>query len=150
MRIGSLCTRNVIHTGTATPLLEAARTLRTQQIGALIVTSTSDRGPVPVGILTDRDIVMALVDSDHDVRMMTVGDAMAPAPAACSEQDDLFDVISLMRRRGIRRVPVVDDAGVLVGIVSVDDVLGALAEHVGELARALISDELIEVRRHAR
>ena len=148
MLVRNICTRPVVQVSRNASLREAAQLMQRQQVGALVVVDAAGAHPVPLGVITDRDIALAVVAADSDRDLVPVGQVMAPKPATCREEDDLFDVIALMRKRGIRRVPVVDPHGVLTGLVAADDVVGALAEHLGELARALVSDELLEQRRH--
>lgn len=90
---------------------------------------------IPVGIITDRDIVVSVIALGLDPSSLLVGDIMTDDLLTTSEDDDVYETIERMRFRGIRRVPVVNKAGGLTGIVSVDDLLEFLAEEMGELSR---------------
>jgi CBS domain-containing protein len=147
MLVRNICARPAVHVQRDASLREAAQLMERQQVGALVVVDAAGPRPVPIGVVTDRDLALAVLVADCDRDLVPVGQIMAPRPATCREDADLFDVIALMRKRGIRRVPVVDAHGVLTGLIAADDVVGALAEHLGELARALVSDELLEQRR---
>jgi CBS domain-containing protein len=127
-------------------LAEAARLMRDYHVGCLVVVDESARGRVPAGIVTDRDVVVAVVAKDVDPRTLRVEDIMSGDPIKVREQDGILDALRLMRTRGVRRVPVTDAEGVLVGILALDDVLEAVAEELGELARAIASERAREVR----
>ncbi len=146
MRIADICTRHVIHIPSNISLREAASTMRSQQVGALIVVEQSDGKCKPVGIITDRDIVVAAIAEGLNPDSLTVADVMATSLVCCSENADLFEIIALMRLRGIRRIPVLDADDSLAGLVTADDIIGAVAEHLSELARAVVSEEAIESR----
>ena len=148
MRIGEICTRPVVHIRRESTLREAVSVMARQQVGALVVVEDGGGRGVPIGMLTDRDIAMAVLTAGADPDRASVTTAMTPEPVTCREDDGLFDVITLMRKRGIRRLPVVDANGALTGLVAADDLVGAIAEHLGELARALVGDELLETRRY--
>lgn len=137
MNIGELCQRNVVYSYRHVVLSEAARLMREQHVGSIVVVDETDRGRIPVGMLTDRDIVVAVVARDLDARTLSVADAMSGDPATVRDDSTIADTLRLMRRRGVRRVPVVSRDGALVGIVALDDVLGSLAQELGELAGAI-------------
>ena len=88
-----------------------------------------------MGIITDRDIVVSVIALGLDPASLLVGDIMSEDLLTASENDDVYETIERMRFRGIRRTPVVNGAGGLAGIVSVDDLLEFLAEEMGELSR---------------
>jgi CBS domain-containing protein len=146
MNVGEVCSRVVVFGERSMPLDEAARLMRDQHVGSLVVIDESAAGRVPVGMITDRDIVVAVVAKDLDARTLTVGEVMAPDVALARESDSEFEVLRLMRRRGIRRVPVVAADGTLAGLVTLDDLLGLLAEELGNLARAVEAEQAAEGR----
>jgi len=147
MRVSRVCSRHVISTKSATALTEAAALMRKHQIGALVVVEDTPAGVVPAGILTDRDFVVGVIAADVDPRVLTVADIMTRSVVTCREDHDLFDAIEIMRQRGVRRLPVTNRDGVLVGILTADDVVGAMAEYVGALAGAFVNDEIRESQR---
>lgn len=141
MSAGEICNRSVVVTYRSVALSEAAREMREHHVGSLVVVEETDAGRLPVGMLTDRDIVVAVVAKDLDARTLAVGDAMSTDLVTVREGDSMFDALRLMRQRGVRRVPVTADKGQLVGIVTVDDVLGIVAEQIGELVRAISNEQ---------
>lgn len=124
---GDLCTRQVVVAPPSLSVDEAARVMRERHVGCIVVVEQGDGGRLPIGILTDRDIVLAVVAKDADAKTLRIGDVMTAAVASVWETDTLYDVLSLMRSRGVRRVPVTGPHGVLAGILTLDDVLNALA-----------------------
>lgn len=124
---GDLCTRQVVVAPPSLSVDEAARLMRERHVGCLVVVEQGDGGRLPVGVLTDRDIVLAVVAKDADAKTLRVGDVMTATVASVRETDTLYDVLSTMRSRGVRRVPVTGPHGVLAGILTLDDVLNALA-----------------------
>ena len=124
---GDLCTRQVVVAPPSLSVDEAARLMRERHVGCLVVVEQGDGGRLPSGILTDRDIVTAVVARDVDAKSLRVGDVMTATVASVRETDTLYDVLSTMRSRGVRRVPVTGPHGTLAGILTLDDVLNGLA-----------------------
>lgn len=145
MLVGEFCNREVVIVDRATTILEAAKLMRSQHVGNLVVTDNRNDQQIPVGILTDRDIVVELLAEEVELDKVSVGDAMSYELVSVKEQDGLLDTIETMRDRGIRRLPVVDEVGALVGIVTMDDLIELLAEQLNDLVR-LVSNELIRER----
>jgi CBS domain-containing protein len=135
MRIGEICTNDTICCTRDETVQGAAMLMRRHHVGDLVVVDNDDGGNVPVGILTDRDIVMAVIAPGLDPASLLAGDVMSDDLLTASENDDVVETIGHMRLRGIRRVPVVDANGNLSGIVSADDLLEFLAEEMSELSR---------------
>ena len=135
MRISEICTVSTICCKRDETVQGAALLMRKHHVGDLIVIEQSDGERTPIGIITDRDIVVSVIALGLDPASLLVGDIMSEDLLTTSDTEDIYETIERMRVRGIRRVPVVNSAGGLVGIVSVDDMLEFLAEEVGELSR---------------
>ena len=103
---GDLCTRQVVVAPPSLSVDEAARVMRERHVGCIVVVEQGDGGRLPIGILTDRDIVLAVVAKDADAKTLRIGDVMTATVASVRESDTLYDVLSIMRSRGVRRVPV--------------------------------------------
>lgn len=134
---GDICTRAVVFTDRAMMLGDAARLMRGHHVGSLVV--VEERSPnqrIAVGMVTDRDIATAVVAADRDPHAFRVGDVMSPEVVTVREQDSLLDLLALMRRKRVRRVPVVGAQGELLGLVALDDVLQIVAEQMHALAAA--------------
>jgi len=139
MDIGTLCNRNVIMVRELDELTLAAKLMREKHIGYLVVVkpNIADGSFSPVGVLTDRDIVVAVVAKEADPRSLTVGDVMTRQPAVVDEQTAVSTALRLMRQIGVRRLPVIGRGGMLVGVLSMDDVLDALAGELTDVAGSI-------------
>jgi CBS domain-containing protein len=146
MTVGQICNRVVVFAYRNTPLPDAARLMRENHIGSLVIVDESDRGRVPVGMLTDRDIAIAVVAQALDPRTLTAGEVMSGELVTANEQDDMLDTLQRMRRRGVRRVPVLGANGTLAGIVTLDDLLELVAEQLGDVVKAIATEQSREAR----
>ena len=140
MPVGEICNREVVVSDKTMSVVEAARLMRTHHVGDLVVVDERDGRKLPVGIVTDRDIVVEVVAAGVNPDALKVGDIMGPDVATVRESEGLFEALRYMRDKGVRRMPVVDSAGGLVGLLTLDDLLGLLAEEMTELAK-LVSQE---------
>lgn len=135
MKAAELCIREVVIASRDTSIADAARLMREHHIGCLVVTDDIAGHLSPVGILTDRDIVIEVIAKDIPLDDVTVGDVMTFALLKVSEDEELFDVAQRMRARGVRRVPVITaDTGELAGIIAMDDILSLLSQELSLLS----------------
>ncbi len=135
---GEVCTRSVTIAFKETPLIDAARLMRAQHVGCLVVVEDEAPGQRTVcGLLTDRDIVTAVVAPGLDLATLCVGDVMSTDVVTVGEDDSLIDLMRAMRAKGVRRVPVLGARGELVGIAALDDVLAILSEELSLLVAAI-------------
>jgi CBS domain-containing protein len=135
MSIGEFCNRTVIFATRSMSIAEAAQLMRRHHVGDLVVVDEADGRRVPVGVVTDRDIAIEIVAKSLDFNDFKVADIMSPQLVTVREDDGVFETVRRMRAKGIRRIPVVNREGGLVGIVSADDMLDLLAEEITELAK---------------
>lgn len=145
MNVGSICSRRVV---TASPQLDmhaAAELMRQQHVGFLVVVPEEPRGPQPpLGVLTDRDIVVGVVAKRADPAALKVGDVMSLQPLVAGESDPIDLALLTMRRAGIRRLPVVNGRGEVVGVLSLDDLLEFVAREIANLYGAVRNGRQIE------
>lgn len=134
MAIAELCRRNVITIDRRESLREAARQLRAQHVGSLVVVDRETDPLQPLGVLTDRDIVTAVDAAGVDLEAVMVGEAIAEPAVTVSADATLWQALARMRTHQVRRLPVVDETGKLYGMLSVDDVLGVLADALADMA----------------
>ena len=147
MTIGSICKRNVVVAPKNERIVDAAKRMRMLHVGALVVVAQRDGIQIPIGILTDRDIVLSIVASDPEhLPCLLVGDAMSDDLVTVRADSELTDGLKLMQQRGVRRLPVVDAAGGIVGIVTADDIIRFLAEELGQLVQLMNHEEQVERR----
>lgn len=146
---GEICSRSVTIAFGETPLDGAARLMRDNHVGCLVVVDEVAGKRIVVGVLTDRDIVTAVVARELDATQLTVGDVMSRELISVLEDDSIKDMLVVMRHKGIRRLPVVKANGVLVGLVTLDDVLGLMSEQLREMASVIETEHLRERRERA-
>jgi CBS domain-containing protein len=140
MDVGRICKRRAVTIDSHADLAEAARLMRESHVGFLVVT---DGGQL-AGVLTDRDIVLEAVACGISPEQVTIGDAMTVDPVTLTEDAALEDALECLRAAGVRRAPVGDDGGRIVGVLSLDDVLDHLAEQLGSVAGSLRHEQAIE------
>ena len=123
--------------------------MREHHVGSLVIVVDRLSERVPVGIITDRDIVVAVVAKELDPRALTVSDVInSGGVLVVREQDGLPDALRLMREKGVRRVPVVTKSGALAGIVTIDDLLELVADELHDFVRTAGQERVREA--HAR
>jgi CBS domain-containing protein len=146
MKVGEICTRIVTFATKDMPLVDAAKLMRQHHVGSLIVVEEQKGGRVPVGMLTDRDIVVEVLAPGLDYRNLKVGEIMSNRLITARDSDDMLGVLRVMRQKGIRRMPVVTESGTLAGIVTLDDLLEILAEEMDDLVDAIAGEQAKEVK----
>lgn len=146
MNVGEICNREVIVIQRDEPVVEAAKLMRQYHVGAVIVIDKPNGASIPVGIVTDRDLVVEVLATELDEKVITVGDIMTPELFTVKESTATHDAIDFMRRKTIRRLPIVDDAGELVGILTLDDVLEIVSEELLDLAKLVRYEQKKETR----
>ena len=144
MSIGEICNRDVVVIERDATVQEAARLMRRHHVGALVVTRDLEGVRVPVGLITDRDIVIEVLGEGVDVGTVLVGDIMSDELLTAGEGDDLWGSLQRMRSAGVRRLPVGDTRGALQGIVTVDDVIELLADELTQMAKLMAREQVVE------
>ena len=140
MTVENLVTRNVATVDFSATVVDAAREMRNRHVGALVVTKLDGSAARPVGIVTDRDLVVSVLAMDLAPGLLSAGDVMSAHPFTVRLDDDADAAIRRMRGLGIRRAPVVDADGLLRGLFAVDDYLEYLANGLREVS-ILIAQE---------
>jgi CBS domain-containing protein len=130
MNIGEICVREVVICAATATVVDAARLMRERHVGDLVVVEERSNRRFPVGMITDRDITVEVVALNVPLDGLTIGDIMGRNLISVAESEDVFRTLELMRRKSVRRLPVVDRQGALVGIVALDDLLEILAEEL--------------------
>lgn len=148
MKTGDICKRQVVVATRATPLVDIAKLMRKGHVGSVVIVDDLDARQ-PVGIVTDRDLVVEVIAPGLDARTITAADVMTASPAVTRRDDDALWALKVMRDRGIRRLPVVDEAGALCGIVSLDDLVEHVGVALGDIVQALGTERNVENWRRA-
>jgi CBS domain-containing protein len=134
MSVGRICIREVDTAEVAESVQAAADRMHARNVGTLVVLDALQK---PLGIITDRDLAIRVIGKGRDPFTTTVGDVMTMSPRSVLETTPIEEAISLMRRGPFRRLPVVDHADKLVGLLSIDDILDLLAEEFREIGALL-------------
>ena len=144
MRVADTCKREVVTAPANATLAEVARQMRNQHVGCVIIV---DAGRKPVGIVTDRDIVVETIACGIDARTIAAGEVMTANLTVAAEDDDASWALKIMRDRGVRRLPVVDAAGMLSGVVALDDLLESTTTALYDVVQAIGTERLVEGQR---
>lgn len=146
MIVGNICKTEVITITADQTVAAAAHLMREKHVGLLVVVDCGEVKPdlKPVGVLTDRDIVTAVIAKDADARALKVGDVMTRHPVLAGEANSLEGTLRFMREAGVRRAPVIGGRGQLTGILSLDDVIAGFATQLTDVAGALLNEQTHE------
>ncbi len=138
---------NVVFCDADSAIVEVAALMRRHHVGDVVVTEIADGRRVPVGIVTDRDIVVETIAEQVDVSAFTAGDLMSTPVATVKESDGVLETLRVMREHKVRRLPVVTENGALAAIVSADDLLNLLAGELSMMTEAIVGQPVREAGR---
>lgn len=130
MPVGEICNRDVVILQREATILDAAQLMREHHVGDVLVVEERDGARIPVGIVTDRDLVVEIMATGLDPTVITVGDIMVPELVTVKESAGVFETVQYMRSKAVRRLPIVDENGMLAGILTLDDLLELLSEEL--------------------
>jgi predicted transcriptional regulator len=147
MTISDICNRNVATIQGDASLATATQLMRQAHIGDLIVTEQRGARIVPIGVLTDRDIVIEVLAENVDPKVLRVADVMSTDLATVRDDNGLEFALNVMRGHGVRRLPVLDRDGALTGIVSLDDIIQYLARLATAIGSTLEVEQFQETKR---
>lgn len=145
MTAGEYCNRDVVVIEKSESVREVVKLMRSNHVGDVVVIEKRDQSVIPLGILTDRDIVVELVAEDVDLDAVNVGDVMSDQLVTVDNGMKLLDAIKLMRIKGVRRLPVVNAEGELQGILTVDDLLELIVEQLSDIVGLVVNEMTEEI-----
>lgn len=137
MSVGRICIREVDVADAEESVQVAAGRMHARKVGALVVLNKVRE---PVGMVTDRDLAVRVLAKGLDPTQTTLAEVMTRAPRTVREETPIEDALRLMRAGAFRRVPVVDHAGKLAGLVTLDDILELLTEEIREIGGILAQE----------
>ena len=147
MNASELCRKDVVAVAATATLTSVAKAMREAHVGSVVV--LGPEGRKPVGIVTDRDIVLEVVAMGLDPATLTGGEVMTTSPAVVQPGDDALWALKTMRDRGVRRLPVVDAQGELAGILAFDDLLQHVGTAISDVVQVIGTERTVESwRRH--
>lgn len=141
MTVGDACNREIVIVEKNEPVSEAIHLMRKYHVGDVVVIERQGQNIVPIGILTDRDIVVEILTKGVDLDKVNIGDVMSFNLVAVQDTADLADAIKLMQHKGVRRLPVINSDGHAIGILAMDNVLMLLAEQFNGIAGLIASGQ---------
>ncbi|HEY6044785.1 MAG TPA: CBS domain-containing protein [Nitrosospira sp.] len=147
MPIGEICNRDVVIVKSSDTIQEAAKLMRQHHVGDVVVIEERGGVRVPAGIVTDRDLVVEILATELDPGVITVGDIMERELVTVKESTGIFEAIQYMRSKAVRRLPIVDESGALLGILSLDDLLELLSEELLGIAKLVKHQQRKEATR---
>ena len=145
MSVDKICNHNVVTCEAEAGIVETAVRMREEHVGDVIVTEYRNGRQTPIGIVTDRDLVVEVIAQQVDARELTIGDIMSRDLTIVRRDNGIDHALTAMLQAGVRRVPVVDQHDALVGVLSIDDVLEHLARQISHLADTLRREQSREV-----
>jgi CBS domain-containing protein len=146
MQVRTVCQRAVVTVRRSEEVTRAAQLMREKHVGYLVVVEPDAVSGFahPVGVLTDRDIVVGVLAVEVDPKAVRVGDVMSADPVTVLESEALEVALRKMRESGVRRLPVVNGRRELVGILATDDVLKVIAGDSQDIVGAIRKERQIE------
>lgn len=133
MSVGEYCSREVIVISKDESVQDAVLLMRQHHVGDVVVVENRDGAMKPVGILTDRDIVIELLAQNMALDTVRIGDVMSYELATINENSELLSALDMMKSKGVRRLPVTNQQGNLMGILTLDDLLELVAEQLNAM-----------------
>ena len=146
MPVSEICNREVVVVQRNDTALEAAKLMRQHHVGDVLVVEDRNGIRVPVGIITDRDLIMEIMAPELDGSVITVGDIMAQALVTVKGSTGIFEAIQYMRQKAVRRLPIINEGGGLIGILTLDDLLELLSEELLDIAKLVRNEQQKETR----
>jgi len=135
MTIESIATREVVMISESVALNKAAELMKDHNIGAIIVIKDKNTSKTPCGIITDRDIMIKWLEKGIDNQALTVGQVMSQDLLTIKQNQSILDAISALSEKGVRRAPVINQAGEVIGIISIDDIFVLLAKEMDAISK---------------
>jgi CBS domain-containing protein len=141
MAIGDICNREVVFARKDESVLSAAVLMREHHVGSLVVVDESGGMRVPGGVVPAREVAVGVVALGLDPERTPLGEVIGPEIICARDDTGVAECVALMRQKGLRRLPVVDASGGLVGLVTADDLLELLAEEMSGLAAVVAREQ---------
>lgn len=133
MKVETLAQSKVVTGSPEDSALELADRMQENEVGCLVI----EEDERPVGIVTDRDLTLRVLAEELDPASVSASAIMTENPFCIRDDEMLYDLTELMSERGVRRVPVVNDDGSLVGIITLDDALRHIVDMGSNLANVI-------------
>jgi CBS domain-containing protein len=155
MRVGEICNRHAAIVGKSDSIYRVAVIMRNLHVHDVVVVESRDGNNIPVGVVSDHDIVVNMITQRLDLDAVSVGDVMHTSLLLANEQDSAMTTLKRMRHKKLRYIPVVTTNGALVGTLSIDDILDKLSEQLDDISyivgheQSNVRDDIVESQPHA-
>jgi CBS domain-containing protein len=147
MILEKIANKNVVTVPANATMLEAAKAMRDSHVGSVIVVEEKAGRKIPLGIVTDRDIVVSTSAFGIAPNSIEVKDVMSGRLVSARKSDSLNHVLNLMKEHGVKRIPITDSEGALFGIVSTHELMGVLSDELSEVVRVTERQHQVESER---
>ncbi|MFT6992129.1 MAG: CBS domain-containing protein [Paraglaciecola sp.] len=142
MNVGEICSKNIVHVSPQHSVLDMARIMREQHVSSVVVVDNIDGEIRPLGLITDRDLMIDVLAAKLDPSVLTAEDIITSELICVTETHDVREALKYLRYYAVSKAPVVNVNGVLVGLFSIEDSLATLSGEFSELVQ-LLSNELM-------
>jgi len=142
MRVGDICNHHAVIIGTSDSVHTVAELMRDQHVNYVVVVESNGGNNIPVGSLTERDIVVKLAANNVDLDSVTAAEVMEAPLILAEARDSVMATLKRMRYKGIRHIPVTDANKALIGILSIDNILEMLTEQLNDIGYIITQEQL--------
>ena len=144
MTVGNYCERELALLTRDASLQEAAMLMRNHHVGEVIVVDKLHGQNIPIGVVTDRDLVIEIMALEVDIEQINVGHIMGLDLITVREDYSLSETLDIMQQHGVRRLPVVNSDGILSGLIDMDLILKVLCQDLGKMLALIHTERTIE------
>lgn len=149
MLVCELCNTEVICCEPEATVGEIAKLMREHHVGDVVVTGRNAQLRMPLGIVTDRDIVVQALAAEVDLTLLTAGDMMSAPPVTINDGASLEEALQTMHQHKVRRLPVVRTDGTLYGLLSADSLIHRLAAMTMSMASVMARQPRVEAQKRS-
>jgi len=146
MLLNEICTPDVVYCGADSTALAAARLMRERHVGDVVIVDEPTGDQTPIGLVTDRDIVVEVIAKEQDPAKVTVREIMRTPVVVAHATEDVSAAIERMKAHGVRRIPVMGESQRLVGILCLDDLLKQMVADASALVDIVSHEQSREHR----
>ena len=146
MLLSEICTPDVVFCSADSTALAAARLMRERHVGDVVVVDEPNGDQTPIGVVTDRDIVVEVIAKEQNPAQVTVREIMRTPVVVAHATEDISVAVERMKTHGVRRIPIMGDSQRLVGILCLDDLLKQIAADAGTLVDIVSREQSREHR----
>jgi CBS domain-containing protein len=147
MILEKIAIKNVVTVPENASMLEAAKAMRDFHVGSVVVVDQRSSRKMPLGIVTDRDIVVSTSAFGIPPNSIQVKDVMSATLVVAKKNDSLNHIMNLMKEHGVKRIPITDTDGALFGIVSTHELMSLLSDEMGEMVKVTERQHQVEAER---